>query len=505
MARREVEQIEVEDLRGAAVAGLRWTTAARIGIEVVSFGAAVALARLVPPAEFGAAVVPLILVPLAVILTFEGFGSALVQRRSIESRHVEAAMLAGTLSGALLTALVLILAEPLGRPLLGAPQADLLKLISPVFLLAGVSAVPRGLLWRRLDFRRTSLIEVGALTFGALTAVGLAVAGLDAEAIVLGALTGAFVNALLLLAAVPPPLPRWERGALVEVLGFGLPASAAGLASVAITNSTLAVAAVRLAPAQAGLFWRAFQLGVVYQEKISWIMIRLAFPVYSRTRDLDQLRGFHERATRIHAAVLVPLLALLIVVAPDLVPWIFGERWAAAANPVQILCVAGMIAAVLTGYPQIMLAAGRPRVLLGFNLALLSLYGVASWVAAPYGIGALAVAVVAVHVVLLVAVYLVLYRRVLGIPVRRLVTDLLPAATGSTVLLAAALPVTELLRAAQAPVPLLLLGAGVSGGIAYLLALSRLFPTLWDELTGLARRLLPAPRATLRPQRAGGT
>src|ERR1043165_3688720 len=103
-------------------------------------------------------------------------------------------------------------------------------------------------------------------------------------------------------------------------------------------------------------------------------MIRLAFPVYSRTSDLGQLRRFHERATRIHAAVLLPLLTLLAVTAPELVPWLFGERWAPAAGRVHILCVAGMIAAVLPGYPQILLAAGKPRALLTFNVILLGVY-----------------------------------------------------------------------------------------------------------------------------------
>lgn len=506
MANRSIDEpgISPADLKQAAVSGVRWTTLSRVGAEAVSLAAAVVLARLIPPAGFGEAVVPLILVPLAVILTFEGFGSALVQRKSIDHRHVEAAMLASTATGAALTALTLLLAHPIGEPLLGSRPADLIAEISPVFLLAGVAAVSRGLLWRRLEFRQVSMIEVGALALGAIIAVALALGGLDAEAIVLGALGVAIATTLLLLVAVPPPLPRWHRTALAEVMGFGLPASAAGLTSVAITNATLAVAAMRLTASQAGLFWRAFQLGVVYQDKISGIMMRLAFPVYARTSDLGQLRSFHERATRIHAAVLLPLLSLLIVAAPDLVPWLFGEQWAPAAGPVQVLCVAGMIAAILTGYPQIMLAAGRPRALLGFNVVLLCLYVGASWIVAPYGITALAFAVVGVHLVLLVAVYAVLFRRVLGIPVRRLLTDLLPALAGSLCLLAAALPVAALLRASDAPIVLLLAAVGIAGGLAYLAALRGLFPVVWADLSQLAGRLLPARAAALpmiRPRR----
>jgi O-antigen/teichoic acid export membrane protein len=490
------EELSPEQLKDAAVAGVRWTTAARVGIEVITLAAAVVLARLIGPSGFGQAVVPLIFVPLAVILTFEGFGSALVQRKEIGRVHVEAAMLASLLTGVVLTSLTLALAEPVGKPLFGSDTAELLMMISPAFLLAGLCAVSRSLLWRRLDFRRVSLIEMVALALSAVAAVGLAVAGLDAKAIVLAALFGSAVTALLLLAAAPPPMPRWHRGALGEIMGFGVPASAAGLTSVAITNATLAVAAVRLAPSQVGLFWRAFQLGVIYQEKISGIMIRLAFPVYSRTTDLNELRHFHERATRIHAAVLLPLLSLLIVTAPDLVPWLFGERWAPAVEPVQILCVAGMIAAILTGYAQIMLAAGKPRALLVFNVFLLALYVFASWIAAPYGITALAIAVVGVHVVLLVSVYAVLFQRVLGIPIRRLVTDLFPALASSVLMLAVANPVAELLRSNGVPVFLLLLSVGIVGAWAYLAALYSLFPAIWNDVAQLTRRILP-DRTTL--------
>jgi O-antigen/teichoic acid export membrane protein len=496
---RDYEQADLsaDELKQAAVVGVRWTTAARAGIEIVTLAAAVVLARLIAPAGFGEAVVPLIFVPLAVILTFEGFGSALVQRKTIERTHVEAAMLASLLTGLLLTGATLALAQPVGKPLFGAHTADLLMMISPVFLLAGLCAVSRGVLWRRLDFRRVSLIEMVALAAAAVSAVALAVAGLDAEAIVLGALVGSVITAGLLFAAAPPPFPRWHRGALREIMGFGLPASAAGLTSVAITNATLAVAAVRLTPSQVGLFWRAFQLGVIYQEKISGIMIRLAFPVYSRTSDLNELRRFHERATRIHAAVLLPLLSLLIVTAPDLVPWLFGERWAPAVEPVQILCLAGMIAAILTGYPQIMLAAGRPRALLVFNVFLLALYVAVSWVVAPHGITALAWAVVGVHVVLLVSVYAVLFRWVLDIPVRRLVTDLFPAVASSALMFGVANPAAELLRSAGVPILVLLAGVGAIGAWAYMAALYSLFPAVWDDVAQLAKRVLPARTTTI--------
>jgi lipopolysaccharide exporter len=494
-------ELSAHDLKEAAVSGVRWTMVARIATELITLASAIVLARLVAPSEFGEAVVPLIFVPLAVIFTFEGLGSALVQRKEIDDTHVEAAMLASLVTGAVLSLATFLLAEPVGGRLFGKASAELLQIISPVFLLAGLGAVSRGLLWRHLNFRRVSQIEMISLGLGSASAVAMAIGGLAAEAIVLGALIATATTAVLLLIAVPPPMPRFHREALRDVTGFGLPASAAGLTYVAVSNATVAVAAVRLSAVQVGLYWRAFQLGVVYQDKISGIMMRLAFPIYSRTTDIDELRRFHERATRIHAAVLLPLLSLLIVLAPDLVPWVFGERWAPAAGAVQILAVAGMIAAVLTGYPQILLAAGRPRALLVFNVVVLCLYVATSWIAAPLGITALAVSVVAVHVAMIVAVYGVLFRRLLEIPIGRLVSDLLPAIACSLALFAVAVPLAGLLRTAGAPVPVLALCVGLVGATAYASAMRSFFPAVWNDVIQLAARVLPAGARTVRFRR----
>ena len=68
------------ELREATLGGLRWVVVARVLGEILTFAGAITLARLIPPAEFGRASVALALVPLAVILTFEGCASALVQR-----------------------------------------------------------------------------------------------------------------------------------------------------------------------------------------------------------------------------------------------------------------------------------------------------------------------------------------------------------------------------------------------------------------------------------------
>lgn len=485
-----------ESLKEATLSGVRWLMLTRISSEALGVVAMVALARLMSPAEFGHAAVALIFLPLAAILTFEGFASALVQRERIEASQLHAATLMSLLGGAVLTALALGLTPVLWRPLFGVRTAQLMAMASPVFLLACAGGVPRALLWRRLDFRRMGLIDTASLTAGNALAVVLALAGLQARAIVWGALTQVALGSLLLLLAAPPPRPslrlRAHWHAQREISAFGVPAALAGLVDVLFRNVDYAILAARLPAAQTGIYWRAFNLGVVYQDKLSGVMMQLAFPVYSRTESRAQLRGLHERATRVHAAVIFPLLTLLIVLAPLLIPWLLGARWAAAVVPTQILAVAGMVAAILTGYPQVMLALGRPRALLRFNMAMLLGYAAVVELAAGHGLRVVAVAVTVFYLAILAGVYRLLLRRHLGISVRGLLGELGPALAGCVALAVVAAPLRALLAPALAPVLTLAL-VSTAGLLAYVATLRAVSPAAWRDLGLLLARVLPVP------------
>jgi O-antigen/teichoic acid export membrane protein len=488
------ETTAAQHLREAAFRGVRWVLLARVGGEICAFASAVTLARLIPPAEFGRASVALALVPLAVILTFEGCASALVQREEITPQHEDAAVIMSLLLGLVLSLLTFLVAAVAGPPVFGHRTAQLVEFASPVFLLASFGAVPRALLWRRLELRRVSIIEVVTLFLGATVSVVMALAGYDAEAIIAGALAATAGSSVLLFASSPFSVKRLRHREAREVAGFGIPAALAGLVGVGFSNVDYVILAARLSATHAGLYWRAFQLGVSYQEKVSGVMLRLAFPVYARTSDAAELRRLHERATRLHATVLLPLLGVLIVTAPVLVPWMFGPAWAPAVVPTQILAVAGMIAAVLTGYPQVMLAVGQPKALLRFNLVVLGCYMAVILVAVRFGLTVVCLSVVGSHIVLLFAVYRVLLKRYVGVPLRALWSHLLPSLVGCLALLAAGFPLRELLQAGSVPaVPSLAL-LGLACLTVYLLTVRAAFPAAWDDVRLVTKRVFPGRR-----------
>lgn len=495
-------ELSRDELRRAAFVGVRWMAVARGAAEILAFATLVALAHLIPPAEFGRASIALIVPALASIVTFEASASALVQRQSIDEPHLRTATLLALALGASLGAATYLLAPLAFDPLLGRDTTNLVRLACPAFLLAGMSAVSLARLQRALDFRRISIIEVSGLAAGAVASLGLAVSGLDGKAIVLGALATTATVTALYMAAARPVRPAFDRRALNDIGGFGIPAALQALSWVGFRNVDYVIIGSRLGAAQVGYYFRAFQFGVEYQSKVSRVMVQLAFPILSRTRGTAHLNSVHGQIVRMQVTLTFPFLASLIVLAPVLVPWLLGERWSPAVVPAQILAVAGMayVPRVATG--QAVLAAGHPRPLLVFNFAALAMYAATVFVAAPHGLTVVCVAVAGAYVVLLLASYQMLLKRCLGVPFARLWDHLAPATGASVVLLAFELPVAELLGRAGAPVPMTISATTIIGLAAYGLTLRGAFPAAWGDATMLVRQALArgpgsAPRTSM--------
>jgi O-antigen/teichoic acid export membrane protein len=489
----EESQVSRSELREATLDGVRWISTTRIAFEFVAAGGAVALAHLVPPAAYGSFAIALVIPEIALSLVNEGLGTPLVQRQILTRRHIEGTMALGLAGGIVLTALTFFLAPLIATPLFGQGTTELFQLYSPVFVIAGLMIVPLAMLQRRLEFNRIGLSEVASAAVTTAVAVGLAVAGFDAEAYVLGSLAGIAAWALVLLIfARMMPLPRWRRTEMREIISTGAPAAGAGLAGIGSRNADYAILGAQLSAAQVGFYYRAFTIGVEYERKLSGIVTRIAFPVYSRTKDVDHLRAIRRRIVRLNATLVFPLLAFFIVVAPVLVPWLFGARWEPAVVLAQILAVAGMAGTMKNTIDPLILATGRPRPLMVFNVCEVALY-VGMLILASSGGNLIVVcaAVASFRVAALFASYWLLLGRVLDISLGELLGDAGAALGACVALVAVALPVRLGLDAPA--VPLLLACAAVAFPV-YALALRLLSPKAWADAVMVARRVLPGGR-----------
>ena len=494
------EEVPAKSLREQTLSGVKWMSLTRLVAESGAFISIVILARLIPPDEFGRTAVATFVSTLALAAAQQGVGSFLVSHKTPTLSHFRAASLTSLTAGALGSALTLAFAVTLAPAIFGGRIAYFVVLASPAWLLASLTAVPIAKLQRDLSFGRLGLIEASASVISPAVAIALAVNGLEGESLIIGTLAGSGATATLAWVLSRPARPGWRPAEMREIVQYGGPVFGSSMLYTGWRNVDYLLLAAFIPAFQVGLYMRAFALGSDYQGKISQILLTVAFPVFSRAKDLDEIRRVRARMVRVHATILFPLLFGLIAVAPDFVPWMYGEQWACAGSLTQILALGGMIAAVGAGTGPLLMATGHGRALFVYTLVAFVAYTLAVLASIPFGVTAVCVAVVAVRLVTFVSLQRVIVERRVGIPILETVRDdVIPAIAGGVPLLIVTTVGLRLCLEAGFPVVAAMALPGAAGLVVYAVILRKFFTATWVDVRMLTSRLARrnAPRATV--------
>jgi O-antigen/teichoic acid export membrane protein len=260
-------------------------------------------------------------------------------------------------------------------------------------------------------------------------------------------------------------------------------------------NVDYAIVAGALGAAQTGLYWRAYQLAFEYQGKLTLVMQTVAFPVFARTRDLDHMRRVRYRIVRAHAVVIFPLLAAFVVVAPVLVPWLYGEQWEAAVVPSQILAVAGFASPVLAGVGPFVLALGRPRRLMVVNWLSALGYAAVLLLTASRGLTAVCLGVLGFSIVNLMTSHHFLLAVPAGISGWSVWHEVRPAAVAAAVTLGIGWLAREGATVLDLPSVLVIAASLAAAGGTYVAVIARLSSEAFADLKLIVERVARRRRA----------
>ena len=340
--------------RGATGAAL--LTVRAVAAQAVAFAGTLVLAHLLLPRTFGVVALGATIVTTGNFLADGGLGAALVRQPSAPTSAELRTLLAVQLAAAS-TLGVVIVAVGLQAGRTGTVTA-VMACSLPLLALRAPHAIA---LERALDYRPIASIEfTESLTYYVWAIVtvwaGMGVWGL-ASATVVRALAG---SVLMTLAS---PLgvisPRVARGSLRSMLGFGLGFQAVGVAAV-VTAQGVNLAVAWVGGVQLLGYWSLANRLLQVPFWLFQALWRVSYPMMARLRAIgEDTRPTVRRFAGITALATGAILAPLAASAHDLVPALFGHRWAPAAAPLPWasagLLIGGPISVAAAGY----LYAGR--------------------------------------------------------------------------------------------------------------------------------------------------
>ncbi len=325
--------------------GLFWVACGKGAQAFLQFLVLVILARLILPQDFGVLSVAMIVVGFSEIITELGLEAAIVQREELEERHLATAFTTSLLvsfSGGLL---IYLLAPFLAGFFKSQQIEEVLKVLAWLFPLRGVATVGEALVQREMRFRWMAVVE--AISFGVgyfIFGCGLAIFGFGVWALVAASLVTAGVKTTILLFNYPPKSFQPERRAFSELLYFGSGHTLARISNYLALQGDNLVVGRTLDLFSLGIYGRAYQLMSVPASILGQILDRVLFPSMAKMQSQkERLAAAYLRVISLVALLMLPASVVGIILAPELVQVILGDKWVGVVLPFRILLIGLMM------------------------------------------------------------------------------------------------------------------------------------------------------------------
>jgi O-antigen/teichoic acid export membrane protein len=342
---------------------------------------------------------------------------------------------------------------------------------------------------REMDFRRLELRMMGGTLAGAAVGIAAAVYGVGAWAIIAQQLTIASVSTALLWAVSPwRPSLSFSWTSLRDLGGFSLNVFGQRLLYYLHVNADKVLIGRFLGAAPLGVYSLAYNIVTAPFSRIAVPIAEVLFPAFSRLQDQpERLAAAWIRASRLVGSVSIPALLGLIVLAPDFVDLVLGERWRGTTSVIQILAGVGLVQSLQTLNSNILQALDRTRTLFRYSIIFFVSHLVAFSVGLTWGIAGVA-ACYAISSALVEPLYAWLTARALGISVWRFVAAFGGIVQASLAMLATLLGARMALAQADMPAGMRLVMLIALGALAYTLVGAWRAPAIRAEIASLGRR-----------------
>jgi O-antigen/teichoic acid export membrane protein len=224
-------------------------------------------------------------------------------------------------------------------------------------------------------------------------------------------------------------------------------------------------------------------------SQISSVITRVTFPIFSTIQDDNtRIRMGYLRAIKYTSLITFPLLTGLVVVAPELIPTLIGEKWIPMVSPLQILCIAGIIYSIATHTGSIILSKGRSDIHIRWDASKAVILPIAALIGVQYGIIGVATATALVACVLFLIIQKIT-NKLIDLRFYEFFKALYPATVSSTILVIGVLAFQQLCTILSFQDIFSLVGSILIGAVFYFLTVHIIDRNIFKEIKILLNQL----------------
>lgn len=248
------------------------------------------------------------------------------------------------------------------------------EIIVPGMILATVVVImafetPVWIPYRTMDYRRQRVLQSIDPVVSIVMTITLCVAGLGYWGLVLGALVGSGVGAVVCTLTSPFRLRlRFDRSTVGEYARFSWPLVGVGFSGLLVVQGSLIVANRTLGLAAIGTIGLAVTISAV-ANRVDGIVSQTIYPAVCAVADRsERLAEVFVKSNRIALMWALPFGAGLALFAGDLVHFVLGDRWRSAVGLLSVIGLSVGFGQVAFNWALFLRALNRTRPILAVAL-----------------------------------------------------------------------------------------------------------------------------------------
>ena len=475
-------------LKQKASIGLVWSVIQSFGTQVFSFILFLVLARLLTPENFG--LIALANIFIAFMQVFLEQGKVLIQREDLQPEHLDAAFWSQVGSGILLTT-ILFSSAGLIAGFFEQPKLTLvLRCLSLLVIIDSLSQVHNALLNREFAFKIIALRSLLATVIGGIVGITMAYAGYGVWSLVALNLTSAVISLIVIWTAVDwQPKLRFSQKHFQDLFSFGVYVLAFKFIQFFDKRSDNLLIGYFLGDAALGYYAIAYRILEVMTQLLVNTINKVALPTFSRLQTKPkQLRQLFYQTTHFTSLIAFPTYLGVVVFAPELIVFLFGEQWIPSTVAMQILAFEGIVLSISLFHKSVFMSMGKPS----WNVKVILLNAtanlVACLVAVRYGITAVAIAyVISSYLIFPVSQWAV--NKLIGIKLVTYLRQFVTPLVSSAIMVGVILVIKYFLSDIFGSQFIILIGSFV-GALVYALCIRLLEPQLFQQIWKFIRAMV---------------
>lgn len=387
---------QLSNLKQKAIKGVLWSALESWGRQVISLAVFFILARLLGPETFGLVALASVFLAFFQVFLDQGFTQAIVQRQNLEPEHLDTAFCTNLGISLILTILCFSSADLVGG-LFKEPQIILiLRFLSINFIITAFSSVQNAIFERNLAFKTLAKRSLLAVIIGGIVGVTMAFMGFGVWSLVGQQLSNSLAGVLVIWwASSWRPNFKFSQKHFQELFAFGVNVMGINLFNFFNRRSDDFLIGYFLGSTALGYYSVAYRLLQILTELLTSIIVKVSLTTFSRLQaEPERLRNALYQGIQFASLITFPGFLATVILAPEIVTVLFGEKWSPSIPVMQVLNLIGILYAYFYFNGSMMMAVGKPSWKLALDFVQSVSNVVAFAIAVQWGIVAVAAAYV---------------------------------------------------------------------------------------------------------------